>query len=79
MRLTDEDIDRLTSLADGEYRVRRDRKITLEELEQAALNCNIEKCPKCGWWTESHNLLDIDEEEVDGFCDNCRASHKEHS
>ncbi|MFA7218979.1 MAG: hypothetical protein WC119_00440 [Synergistaceae bacterium] len=74
--LSDDDIgDLLTGYADGERRVMQETGMEIDEIEEWGLNHNIEKCPTCGCWTESHNLLPDepdDSDEPDGFCDNCR-------
>jgi len=71
-KLSTKDIDDLTSYADGEIRVRSRLKLSAEQLKEAALNENVEKCPGCGWWAESHEMLPLDGDEPDGHCSNCR-------
>ncbi|MBP8275566.1 MAG: hypothetical protein KAX55_01560 [Propionivibrio sp.] len=78
MKLTDEQIDVVTSFADGADRVMLELGIDRATLDEALLNDNIERCrnPRCGWYTDSFNLLDDGEDEPDGFCDNCRKYDK---
>lgn len=73
-KLTDKDIDDLTSYADGEGRIRARLKVSGPQLKELALNANVEKCPGCGWWCESHELIPVDSDEPDGKCSNCRIS-----
>lgn len=47
-----------------------DLDCTIEDVEEAMLDMNLEQCPMCGWWTESCELVD-DEGDVVG-CDQCR-------
>jgi hypothetical protein len=74
MRLTDQQLDDLTGYADGEARVRRQARLTSEALREAALNSQVEKCPGCGWWAESHEMVPHDSDDPDGCCLNCRPS-----
>lgn len=64
--------DLLVSYADGLEKVMDLTGMNVDEVEEWGLNHNIERCPTCDWWTESHNLIPTDSEETDGFCDNCR-------
>jgi hypothetical protein len=41
-----------------------------EEIEDALLSINIERCPGCEWWCYSDELIDDDNEVVG--CQNCR-------
>jgi len=70
--LTDDEIDTLTSNADGEYKIRRSRKVGLYELKELALDENVEKCPTCYWWVESGELIPDGSDETDRHCLNCR-------
>lgn len=72
MKLTAKDIDDLTSYGDGEGRIRAKYKCGGEQLKEAALDANVEKCPGCGWWAESCHMVNVETEEIDGKCDNCR-------
>lgn len=69
--LTAEDIDELTGYANGESKVLARLNINVTLLEQLALDENVECCPTCDWWVDSHELLD-DDQKIDGHCDNCR-------
>ena len=71
IELTNEDVDDLTSYADGAWRIQRKYNIDIGELAEAALDKNVEQCPGCRWWCESGELVD-DNGEPDGKCDNCR-------
>lgn len=43
---------------------------SIEEVEEALLDRNIETCPLCGWWVESGEMA---EELSDaGICESCR-------
>ena len=77
-KLTENQTDTVTSYVDGYDRVKAETGLSDEELRDALLTENIEKCsnPRCGWWTDSHWLIAHDEEEPDGFCDNCREYDK---
>jgi hypothetical protein len=72
--LSNKDLDDLTSYADGEARVRSRHNCTRAQLREAALNANVEQCPSCGWWAESHEMLPIDSDKPDDKCSNCRVS-----
>lgn len=45
--------------------------LEVDTLEALLLDINIEACPACGWYVDSHELLDEDDA-PDGHCDNCR-------
>lgn len=49
--------------------------LTLEEVEEALLDCNIERCPQCDYWCLSGELLDIEDNVVG--CSSCRITMKE--
>lgn len=76
MHLTDQQIDTVTSYADGAERVMQELGCTRETLEEALLDANVERCPNCGWYTDSFHLIDDGEAEPDGYCDNCRKYDK---
>ncbi len=42
----------------------------VEEVEEALLDLNIELCRGCGWWMESCELED-DDDEICGYCHDC--------
>lgn len=69
----DELLDTVTSYADGFEKVLRVEGMTPESLEELLLDNGIEKCATCGWFTHSGFLVD-DDNEADGFCDNCRSN-----
>ncbi len=64
-------VDTVTGYVDGAQRVMHEIGIDQEELDEALLDFNVEKCPNCGWYTDSFNLID-EGDDPDGFCDNCR-------
>ena len=72
VRLSEDDIDTLTSYADGESRIMCKHKINSVQLWEAALNHNVEKCIGCGWWAGSGEMLPYDSDTPDGHCCNCR-------
>lgn len=43
-----------------------------ENWEDELLTVNTEQCLGCAWWFESCELLDPDDDENIGFCDQCR-------
>ena len=43
---------------------------TVEEVDEQLLAMSLEKCPFCGWWCESSELVDEDDEVVG--CGQCR-------
>ncbi|KKN29328.1 hypothetical protein LCGC14_0845380 [marine sediment metagenome] len=49
-----------------------DFEITPEDTEEALLDRNVEACQGCGWWFESGELVDPDDEEIIGYCEDCR-------
>lgn len=72
-RLSEQDLDDLKGYADGEARVRARRNLTAMQLKEVALNDNVEKCPGCYWWVDSHELIPTDGRDLpDGKCSNCR-------
>jgi len=74
-RLTAEEKDSIiescVSLSMGEYRMQAQFKLSVKELEDLLLDSDVEKCPSCRLYTDSHSLID-DDGEVDGHCSNCR-------
>ena len=72
----DEIADLATSYADGFQRVRTATGLPDDVIVDMLLNMNIEKCPNCGWFTDSFELLADGEDDPDGFCDNCRGYDK---
>ena len=51
---------------------RFDIALEVEDLEDMLLDLGIERCPDCGWWMESSELVDEDSEVVG--CDQCRGT-----
>lgn len=79
--ITEDEVEALTTEALKEQELLAKYGYTLEELKDAALDHNVEKCPNCGWWGESSVMIPTDEGdpdfgEVDGYCDNCRIEKK---
>lgn len=73
----DEILDTVTGYSDGFYRILGRTGMSAEALNELLLDHNIEKCPNCGIYTDSFNLIGDDcGDEPDGFCDNCRAYNK---
>lgn len=76
--LSDEQKDRIADLASGFAlgfeQAQREFELTDEELRELLLDMNIEQCPDCRWWVESHELIAPDADGVtpDGHCNNCR-------
>lgn len=66
-------VDRVTGYVNGYDRVLQDEALDLDagELDELLLDNNVEKCPQCEFYVDSHELLDSDGE-IDGHCDNCR-------
>ena len=73
---TDADKDRAADLAtsyvDGFARAAREFDIEPEELDAVLLDQNVEKCPSCGWYVDSRDLIPHDHDDPDGHCPNCR-------
>jgi len=44
-----------------------------EEVESRIEECDIELCNGCGWWVETYDLIN-DENEQENTCSNCRES-----
>lgn len=44
----------------------------IDDVEEAMEDRNLECCPTCGWWVETHELLDDDTDDVLDTCSNCR-------
>ncbi len=74
--LTDEDkaraADMVTSYVDGLSRALLEFEVDQDELDDMLLGLNIEACPGCGWYVDSHDLFDPDSDDMDGCCSNCR-------
>ena len=68
-------LDTVTGFGNGVERVIEANGMTQKELTALLLDHNVEKCPCCHWYTDSHQLLD-DNGVVDGYCDNCRQYDK---
>lgn len=70
--LTSQELDTLTSYADGGYRIKMALGISERVLRELALDANIEQCRKCYWWCEAGEMIPDGMEEPDGHCCNCR-------
>ncbi len=76
--LTDDQKNRMADLATGFalgfQQAQRDFELEEDELRELLLDMNIEHCPDCGWWVDSHELIAPDGDGVtpDGHCNNCR-------
>jgi hypothetical protein len=62
-------VDRIAHVGDGELGARREYGFTFEEVEDMMLDYNYERCPKCRWFVETHELLDENSEQK--ACDQC--------
>ncbi len=65
--------DLVTSYVDGLGRALQQFEVEQEELDDVLLDMNVEQCSNCGWYVDSRDLLPNDQDEVDGFCNHCRA------
>ena len=76
--LTDDQKNRIADLATGFAlgfsQAQQESGLDAEVLEDILLDMNIEKCPDCGWFVDSHELIppEGDGETPDGHCRNCR-------
>lgn len=61
-----------TSYVNGLEQVMRRFEVEQEEVDDVLLDMNVERCPGCGWYVDSHALLPHGEDEPDGCCPNCR-------
>jgi hypothetical protein len=53
-------------------------EIETDDLEEALMEFNVERCAGCGWWYESGDLVDEDlNEETTGYCADCREAEYE--
>ncbi|WP_199030766.1 hypothetical protein [Ralstonia sp. ASV6] len=64
-------IDTVTGYGNGFDRAIKDSGLTAAALRKLLISHNVEQCPSCHWYVDSHELLDEDSR-VDGHCDNCR-------
>lgn len=76
MNLTDEQkygiCDTLLHHADGMQMVMREfEDLEMEDIEEIALNENIERCKQCDWFVKSYDLLDDDDNNTE-ICSECR-------
>lgn len=73
---TDIEKDRLADLTtgyvDGLSRALSEFEVDQAELDDVLLDLNVEQCPSCGWYVDSHDLIPPDHDEPDGTCSNCR-------
>lgn len=42
------------------------------DVEEELLDRDVECCPLCGWWTESGDLTDPDDDDAPLMCGECR-------
>lgn len=63
-------LDDLKGYANGLEKVMREYDLELEEIEELALNNNVERCEGCDWFFDSFDLVDDDDRT--GFCRDCR-------
>lgn len=52
--------------ADSEAAIADRHDVNVDDVVERLLDFNVETCPGCGWWVESHELADND------TCDGCR-------
>ncbi|MCC5612891.1 hypothetical protein LC612_40955 [Nostoc sp. CHAB 5834] len=64
--------DQVTGFSLGFSQAQEQYELEAEVLEDLLLDQNIEKCPGCEWWVDSHELVGPDSDEPDGHCRNCR-------
>ena len=64
-------VDLLTGYADGEQKALERFDLTIEEVEDVALNNGLERCPTCDCWVPAYELVD-DDNEVRDECEDCR-------
>ncbi len=74
-RLTEEQVETVTSYVDGYYRVMHQTGMTQAELDDALLDHNVEECPFCAVYSFSFDMVNDDTGEVDGRCTNCRTCY----
>ena len=72
LELTDDDRHKLLYDAEGFAHLMGKYKITLVQLQEVALNYNIEKCPTCRWFVESSERIPDGSYDPDDYCCNCR-------
>lgn len=70
----DEIIDNCLSFGMGDSRMRQEHNLAHEELTDLLLDHNVERCPNCRNWMDSHSLIHPDSGDVDGLCTNCRST-----
>lgn len=65
--------DMILGYVDGEAKAHmKYEQLQHVDLEELLLNHNIERCPTCGMFVESHELVDCETGDVIELCDNCR-------
>lgn len=65
-------IDTCLSFITGEFKMREKYDLAHEELTDLLLDDNVERCPHCRNFTDSHSCIHPDTHKVDGHCTNCR-------
>lgn len=56
----------------GEFKMRAKYNLSHKELDDLLLDDNIERCPTCRLYVESHSRFNPDLDQVDAYCTNCR-------
>lgn len=65
--------DLTASYVDGLSRALAEFDVDQDELDDVLLDLNVEQCPSCAWYVDSHALIPPDgDDEPDGCCPNCR-------
>jgi len=65
--------DLVTGYVNGFDRACAQFGLDVQTLETLLLDANVEACPGCDWYVDSHELLG-EGDAPDGHCDNCRPS-----
>lgn len=63
--------DLVVSYANGFERAVQETGLSEDVLKDKLLDMNVEECPDCGWYADSSEMLNNDDE-IDGHCENCR-------
>lgn len=68
----DKIVNTISGYANGEEKAVEKFEIEFDDIPDIMLNAGYDKCPCCEWWVELWELIPIDEDEPDGYCENCR-------
>lgn len=69
-------IDRLER--DGDFGEElEERGLDADAVEDLLLDLNVERCPSCGWWSESSEMILDEDEEVAIGCRSCLQDHED--